>query len=317
MKQTAFLFPGQGSQHEGMGLDYAASFESANNLYQRAHSLLGWSVLELSRPDKKDDLNITLYTQPAIYTLSCIIADRLHKAGVNPTFTAGHSAGEFAALTAAGAWDFETGLKVIAERARLMHETATPGTMAAVMGLSPEEIQSACEEWKNGIVCAANFNSPKQTVITGEPEAVAGIASVLKEKGAKRVLPLKVSGAFHSPLMKEAQIQFNEFLKNIPINNLTIPWISNNTGQPIQDASVVRELLVKQFCEPVRWVDTMSYVASHCDNSIEVGPGEVLKGLVKACCPTLACMSTDSGEMLANTLKELNLQAVCSNNLPE
>lgn len=308
MKRTAFLFPGQGSQHEGMGLDFSASFDSAKNLYQRAQSLLGWSILDLSQPDKKDDLNVTLFTQPAIYTLSCIIANRLHEAGVNPTLTAGHSAGEFAALTAAGAWDFETGLMVIAERARLMHETATPGAMAAVLGLSPEEVQSACLEWKNGIVCAANYNSPKQTVITGEPDAVAGIVPVLKEKGAKRVIPLKVSGAFHSPLMKEAQVKFNEFLKDIPINNLTIPWISNNTGRPVQDATVVRELLVKQFCEPVRWIDTMIYVVGHCDISIEIGPGEVLKGLAKACCPDLTCMSTDSVEMLANTLKEKNLQ---------
>ncbi len=294
MKRLAFLFSGQGSQHTGMGLDFIESNSIAKERYRTAHHILGWSVEDLSKSERNDDLSITLYTQPAIYTLSCVIAETLRSAGVQPALVAGHSAGEFAALTISGVWDFETGLRVIAERARFMHETSQPGAMSAVLGLPPDQVQSICEEWTEGIVRAANFNSPKQTVITGDPAAVQGIAVVLKEKGAKRVLPLKVSGAFHSPLMKEAQIQFAEFLKTIEIRNPQIPWVSNNTGTPVTDGATVRTHIVKQFCEPVRWTDCMAWIEKECDGGIEVGPGDVLKGLAGACCPDFLCMSTDS-----------------------
>ncbi|MGC9326421.1 MAG: ACP S-malonyltransferase [Candidatus Hinthialibacter sp.] len=305
MKRLAFLFSGQGSQREGMGLDFIGSNPLFRERYEAAHKVLGWSPAELSQPARKSDLPITYYTQPCIYTLSCVIAEALSKAGAEPHVTAGHSAGEFAALTAAGAWDFETGLRVIAERARLMHETSKPGAMAAVLGLAPEIVESTCEEWPDGLVRAANFNSPKQTVITGEPEAVQAIAPVLKEKGARRVLPLKVSGAFHSPLMKEAQQQFAQFLKQIKIQDPRVPWISNNTGAAVQDAFAVREHIVKQFCEPVRWVNSMALIQKECDLAVEVGPGEVLKGLTNACCPDFPCVSTDSVEGMKKALDRI------------
>ncbi|MBN2327289.1 MAG: ACP S-malonyltransferase [Candidatus Omnitrophica bacterium] len=305
MKRLAFLFSGQGSQHEGMGLDFIEWSPVFRERYEIAQKVLGWPPAELSQPEKKSDLNITIYTQPCIYIVSCVIAEALIEANAAPHLTAGHSAGEFAALTAAGAWDFETGLRVIAERARLMHETSKPGAMAAVLGLAPEIVELVCEEWPEGVVRAANFNSPKQTVITGEPEAVQAVAPVLKEKGARRVLPLKVSGAFHSPLMKEAQQQFAEFLERIEIQDLRIPWISNNTAKAVVDAAGVREHIVKQFCEPVRWVDSMDVVQKECDLAVEVGPGEVLKGLVKACLPDFPCCSTDSVEGIKEALSRI------------
>ncbi len=305
MTNIAFLFPGQGSQREGMGLDFIASNPSINSRYQTATDILGWSVEELSNPDKKADLNITLYTQPCIYVLSCVIAEYLKESGVTPVLTAGHSAGEFAALTTSGAWDFETGLRIIAKRAQLMHETSKPGAMAAVLGLAPEAVDQVCRNWTDGIVQAANFNSPKQTVITGEPDAVEAIAAALKEKGARRVMPLKVSGAFHSPLMKEAQQQFAEFLNNIEICDATIPWVSNNTGQAVTDAAMIKEQIIKQFCEPVRWTDSMTFIEKECQVAVESGPGEVLKGLVKACCPDLPCFSTDAIESTNTSLDEL------------
>lgn len=305
MKRLAFLFSGQGSQHEGMGLDFIESNPNARQRYESAREILGWSPSEFSHPEKKENLAVTLYTQPCIYTLSCVILEILADNNIKPSLVAGHSAGEFAALTAAGVWNFETGLQVIAERARLMYENANPGAMSAVLGLAPETVQSICEEWSPGIVCAANFNSPKQTVITGEPEAVQGVAAVLKEKGAKRVLPLKVSGAFHSPLMKEAQVKFSEFFANISINDPQIPWVSNNSGKIVTEAVVVREHIIKQFCEPVRWTDCMASIANESEAVVEVGPGEVLKGLASACCPDLSCWATDSVTGLTNILENL------------
>jgi len=305
MTNIAFLFPGQGSQRTGMGLDFIESKPAIKRCYQTATDILGWSVEELSNPDKKSDLNITLHTQPCIYVLSCAIAELLKESGVTPALTAGHSAGEFAALTTSGAWDFETGLRIIAKRAQLMHETSKPGAMAAVLGLAPEAVDQVCQDWTDGIVQAANFNSPKQTVITGEPEAVKAIAPALKEKGARRVMPLRVSGAFHSPLMKEAQQQFAEFMSSITINDATVPWVSNNTGQAVTDAAMIKEQIVKQFCEPVRWTDSMAFIEKECKVSVESGPGEVLKGLVKACCPDLPCYSTDAVDNTNTSLDEL------------
>ncbi|MDP8245743.1 MAG: ACP S-malonyltransferase [Candidatus Hinthialibacter antarcticus] len=283
MTKIAFLFPGQGSQKPGMGLDWFDASEIARNRSQQAEAALGWSVTDLWKPENESQLATTKFTQPALYTLSAILTDALKEKGVEPALTAGHSAGEFAALYAAGAWDFETGLRVIAERARLMHELAAPGAMAAVLGMQPEDIQSICDEWTDGIVQAANFNSPKQTVITGEKAAIEAISPVLKEKGARRVVQLPVSGAFHSPLMKDAQTQFRTFLQDIEIKVPSVIWVSNNTAQQQAFASDIRDQLVKQFCEPVRWVQSMDVIFAQSETGLEVGPGEVLCGLAKQC----------------------------------
>ncbi len=314
MKSVVFLFPGQGSQRSGMGLDFIEAYPSARERYEQAEAILGWSVEDLAKsdnaakPEGADNLNVTLYTQPSLYTLSCVIAEVLAEAGVEPSLTAGHSAGEFAALTAAGAWDFETGLRVIAERARLMHETAKPGAMAAVLGMNPDALEAACAAWSDGVVRIANFNSPKQTVITGDREAVKAIGPVLKEQGARRVVPLKVSGAFHSPLMEEAQQSFAEYMKDVKINDPRIPWVSNNTAEKVSDAETVRAHLVNQFCEPVRWMQSMASIESECGTAVETGPGEVLKGLAKACCGDLTCLSTDTVDGLKAAVETIASQ---------
>ncbi len=289
MTTIAFLFPGQGSQKPGMGLDWLDHSEKARKRCQQAEEGLGWSISDLWKPENESQLGTTEYTQPALYTLSAIITDALHEKGVSPSLTAGHSAGEFAALYAAGAWDFVTGLKVIAERARLMHELAAPGAMAAVLGMEPDAIQTACDEWIDGVVQAANFNSPKQTVITGDKAAIEAISPILKEKGARRVVQLPVSGAFHSPLMSEAQSQFKTFLQDIEISAPKVDWVSNNTASIQNSADEIRELLVKQFCEPVRWAQSMEVIASKTESGLEVGPGEVLCGLAKQCCRDWPC----------------------------
>ena len=307
MTKIAFLFPGQGSQKPGMGLDWLDASQIAQERCRQAESVLGWSVSDLWKPKNETNLGLTKNTQPALYTLSAIICDALKEQGIEPALTAGHSAGEFAALYAAGAWNFKTGLKIIAERSRLMHKLAAPGAMAAVLGMEPNQIEAACSEWSDGIVQAANFNSPKQTVITGEKAAIEAISPVLKEKGARRVMQLPVSGAFHSPLMKEAQSQFRAFLQDIEIKDLTAAWVSNNTAQQESASSVIREQLVKQFCEPVRWAQSMEVIASHSERGFEVGSGEVLCGLAKQCDRNWPCSPCGTIEDFNKVLNDANV----------
>ncbi len=297
MTNIAFLFPGQGSQAPGMGLDIIHNVPQAKERFQQAKEALGWDIEETVCPEgDSSSLNLTLYSQPAIYTLSCVISELLQEAGIQPALVAGHSAGEYAALTVAKSWDFETGLRVIAERARLMHNTQNKGTMAAVIGLAPKSVESVCTNWKEGIVVVANYNSPRQTVISGEEEAIGKITPKLKEAKARRVLKLSVSGAFHSPLMKEAQQLFIEFMKGIDIRPPLCSWVSNNTAEIEDDPKTIRGQLARQFCEPVRWMDSMHLVTQQCNSAVEAGYGEVLKGLAKACCPELPCNTTGSIE---------------------
>jgi [acyl-carrier-protein] S-malonyltransferase len=309
MAKIAFLFPGQGSQAPGMGLDFISEVPAAKKTYDTAKEILGWSVEDVSQPDNADTVNQTLYTQPALYTLSCVIAEQLLVAGLTPGYTAGHSAGEYAALTVSGVWDFETGLKVIAERARLMHEKAAKGAMAAVMGLSPDVLQTLCEEHTEGLVRVANFNTPMQTVITGDEKGIDSIAPVLKEHGARRVLKLNVSGAFHSPLMADAQTHFADFMNGITIKEPTVPWISNHTAAVEANPDAIREQIVAQFSSPVRWVETMALLEKNCDTALEVGPGAVLKGLSKACCEKLVCETTASLEGVRKVLDDYGFSA--------
>ncbi|MGI6458453.1 MAG: ACP S-malonyltransferase [bacterium] len=308
MASLAFLFPGQGSQYEGMGQDLFTNSSHARERYAEAHSILGWSVIDLSTPESGEKINTTCYTQPALYTLSCIISEHLLANGIQPAIVAGHSAGEYAALTTAGAWDFATGLRVIAERARLMHEKAAPGAMAAVLGLEEDALQTACSEWTEGSVSIANYNSPRQIVISGDENAVHGIMPLLKERGARRVLPLPVSGAFHSPLMKDAQQLFDEFLSTITINPPRIPWVSNNTATIITEAETVRQHLVRQFCEPVRWVQSLKLIEQKCDTALEVGAGKVLQGLVKQCTENLPCEITSTFEQTEKVIQDYGKQ---------
>lgn len=294
MNKVAFLFPGQGSQRSEMGFDLIEESGAAKARFEEAEAILGWSVSELCQPDNNKKLNNTLYTQPALYTVGCVFAERIQEEGVSPALVAGHSAGEYAALTTAGLWDFATGLRVIAERARLMSTVDTPGSMAAVLGLDPDTIADICSASPAGLVQIANYNSPKQTVISGETSAVETIGPILKEAGARRVVPLPVSGAFHSPLMKSAQETFAEFMKTIEVNELACGFVSNNTGNQETDPLTIRDHLVRQFCECVRWIDCMKTIADLCPVAIESGPGSVLTGLAKQCTPDLPCFETDT-----------------------
>lgn len=292
-----------------MGLDFVENSALAAKRYAQAESILGWSVADLSKLENSEKISITSYTQPALYVLSCIIAEHLLNEGFSPALTAGHSAGEYAALTCSGAWNFSTGLAVIAERGRLMQERSAPGSMAAVMGLTPEQLNEACTAWTDGFVGIANYNSPRQIVITGDSQAVNGIVPMLKEKGAKRVIVLPVKGAFHSPLMKDAQAEFDAFMKRIEIREPQIPWVSNNTAEPVTDPETIRLHLVKQFCEPVRWVQSVAVLEETCEEALEVGPGKVLQGLVKACSDRLICQTTSTYEQTVKLIESLYVPA--------
>lgn len=284
-KKVAFVFPGQGSQHVGMGKKLVERFPAAADVFQRADEILGYSLSELCFYGPEDDLKQTIHTQPALFVTSVAAYKAVKEKGIAPAFTAGHSIGEYAALYAAGAFSLEEGLSLVKTRARLMQESAeaNPGAMAAVLGLSAEQVKEVVSRASDaGIVCAANFNSPIQTVISGESAAVKKASEVASEMGAKRVVPLNVNGAFHSPLMQSAADSLMEALKAAQVNNLILPVVANYTADFETEASEVRDNLAKQITGSVRWVESVQRMLDEgAEGFIELGPGSVLAGLIK------------------------------------
>ncbi|MDR3013305.1 MAG: ACP S-malonyltransferase [Chitinispirillales bacterium] len=296
MKMT-LLFPGQGSQSVGMGKDFYDQIPEARARFDEADKILGRDLKRIIFDGPIEELTETQNTQPALFTVEAVITDLLLAKGVVPEYTAGHSLGEYSALYAAGVISFEDGLKTVAARGAAMAETgrASPGTMAAVMGMDKEKIISVISQIKSGIVVSANENSPDQTVISGEVDAVNEACALLKEAGAKRAILLPVSGAFHSPLMQPAADKLAAALESVGFSAPRCPVIANVTAKAETDPAVMKGLLVKQLISPVRWVDSMA-VLKECGSSVcaEVGPGAVIKGLVKKCAPEINVVSCDS-----------------------
>jgi len=285
MAKLAFLYPGQASQYVGMGKDLNEKFPISKQIFDRANNLLGFDLTSVCFEGPEEDLKQTRITQPAIFVHSLIITQLLAEKNIHPEMAAGHSLGEYSALVAAQAISFEDGLRIVKTRGELMQYAGEkqPGTMAAIIGLTGEEVIEICQEASSvGIVEAANFNSPRQVAISGCYEAVAQACELAKQKGANKVTPLVVSGAFHSPLMEGAQEELRAALEDTDIQTAKFPVYANVTAKPVKEADEIRQLLYKQLTHPVRWVETIeNMIADGATDFYEVGPGKVLAGLVK------------------------------------
>jgi [acyl-carrier-protein] S-malonyltransferase len=289
--KTAWVFPGQGSQALGMGVDLL-SIDSAQTTFDRAVAILGWSVVDICQNDEVKLAN-TRYTQPCLYVIECILVDLLKQRRWQPDAVAGHSLGEFVALYAAEVFDFETGLQLVKRRAELM-DLASEGGMTALLGFDRVELERAIVATEDVVV--ANDNSDAQVVISG---TATGIATVLDKIKVKRAIPLNVSGAFHSPMMATAAAEFGKLLAPVTFQDARIPVLSNAVPIATTSGSEIKERLDKQITGSVRWREiSLQLPELSIERAIEVGPGKVLGGLIKRTCEGIAVMQM-------GTLKDL------------
>jgi len=279
---NAFLFPGQGAQFPGMGRDLYEASTEAKALFKQANDVLGFEITEIMFGEDAEALKQTQVTQPAIF-LHSVILSKVMGSRFKPDCVAGHSLGEFSALVAAGALSFESGLRLVHERALAMQEACDeiPGTMAAVLGLDDYIIESICNKTE-GVVVAANYNCPGQLVISGEKQAIEMACDAMRQAGAKRALPLPVGGAFHSPLMEPAKTKLASAIEATVIQNPICPVYQNVVAIGVHDAVTIKENLIAQLTAPVRWTQSVKQMFTDGVSSFtEVGPGKVLQGLVK------------------------------------
>lgn len=277
----AFVFPGQGSQHTGMGRDLYESNPLAKELFDKADQILGYKITEIMFEGTDEQLKQTKVTQPAVFLHSVISALCMGEE-FKPDMAAGHSLGEFSALTACGALSFEDGLKLVYARAMAMQKCCekVPGTMAAVLALEDEVIEKICSETE-GMVVAANYNCPGQVVISGESEAVQKACESLKAAGARRALPLPVGGAFHSPLMEPARVELAEAIENTIFHKPICPVYQNVDALPHTDPEEIKANLLAQLTAPVKWTNSVkNMMSSGATEFVECGPGKVLTGLI-------------------------------------
>ena len=302
-----FMFSGQGSQYVGMGKELYENYDAAKKVLDEADQILDFDLKDMIFNGPEEDLNNTKNTQPAIYTVSAMVKSVLNENGFQASAAAGHSLGEYSALYAAGVLSFADGLKLVRRRGELMDQ-ADPdgkGTMAAVIGLADEEVEAVLAEI-DGIVTVANYNCPGQVVISGEVEAVGEAEELLGEKGAKKVIPLSVSGAFHSPLMEPAKEELKNTIEAVDFNDAQIPLIANVTADYVKSSSEIKEALIKQLDNSVRWVETIErFKEDGYEDYVEVGPGRVLKGLMRRIDRSLNAYNVEDEKSLKKTLKKL------------
>ena len=290
--RKAYVFPGQGAQFVGMGKDLYEGSAEAKELFEKANEILGFRITDLMFSGSDEDLRQTKVTQPAIFLHSVILAKSL-KGDFQPDMVAGHSLGEFSALVAANALTFEDGLVLVSKRAQAMQKAceAEPSTMAAIIGLDDETVEGICAGIYE-VVVPANYNSPGQLVISGSEKGIDIACEKLKEAGAKRALPLKVGGAFHSPLMEPARVELAEAINQTAFNTPLCPVYQNVDANPHTEPSEIKKNLIAQLTSPVRWTQIMErMIADGATTFVEVGPGNVLQGLVKKVSKTVEAYS--------------------------
>ena len=283
---NAYVFPGQGSQFRGMGQDLYQHSEQARHLFDQANQVLGYQLTQIMFEGTDEDLKQTIYTQPAVFLHGVVLA--LTTDSFKPGMVAGHSLGELSALTAAGVLSFADGLRLASVRATSMQRACelTPSSMAAVLGLSDDVIEQVCLTITDEVVVPANYNCPGQVVISGSVAGLRMAEEQLKVAGAKRVVPLAVGGAFHSPFMEPAQTEFAEAVERMPFATPRCPVYQNVDAQPTTDPDRIKANLIAQLTSPVRWTQSIEQMVSDGATAfIECGPGKVLQGLVKKISP--------------------------------
>jgi [acyl-carrier-protein] S-malonyltransferase len=335
--QVAFLFPGQGSQAVGMGADVFEASPAARRVFESVDEALGMSLSTICFQGPDDVLRETINTQPAIVTVSLALLAALQEAlnehtsswssPLIPSYTAGHSVGEYAALVASSVFRLQDAIRLVRERGRLMHHEGTvcSGGMAAVIGMDAEILQAVCQEATSqavatlgdinhpglGQVSVANFNAPGQIVISGEQGALSLAMELAKARGAKRIIPLTVSGAFHSPVMQPASKGIAQAMNSYEVFDATIPVIGNIHATPLTEANAIREELTQQIAAPVQWIRTIEYlVDAGVTTFLEIGPGQALTGMVKRIAKgviTLNVSSKTDIEKVVSTIREMGL----------
>lgn len=312
MSKTAFLFPGQGSQSVGMGRELAQAFPLARQTFEEANDALGFDLAELCFRGPEEQLRLTEFTQPAIFTVSVAVLRVLTAAGLNADYLAGHSLGEYSANVAAGVIDFAAGVRTVRRRGQLMQQAvpAGEGAMAAILGMQAEAVAAVCRDASSQAgapVEPANLNSPEQIVISGATAAVERAVAMARERGAKRAVLLQVSAPFHCSLMQPAQDALAPILRNVSFSPANIPVVVNVDAAPVTDGNALRDALVRQVTGAVRWTESMHLlIAEGVTAFVEVGPGKVLSGLLRQIDRTQRCAQVEDPAGLEKMLAALS-----------